>query len=212
MAARSAASVVLDLCDTPAFRDSLRYATHECFVDLSCSFSPLSSRAPVLTLSPLTTVATLLLLKLTKLFPEGVDLPNLISHASQLQATLLEFPGAQRFAMTLKIALERFAKSFSLEVPSSNPSGATGGATGDHFVASGPFADANFLTPFGASAGSMFPFLGNNHAQFDLQALPDSNWVGSELFPEWIKADAGEQDWSFGTALDDGIDRLFLPQ
>lgn len=38
MLARSSASAVLDLCDAPAFRDSLRYATHEVFVDLSCEF------------------------------------------------------------------------------------------------------------------------------------------------------------------------------
>ena len=63
------------------------------------------------------------------------------------------------------------------------------------------------LNPF----SNAFPFLGNQHAQFDLTALPDSNWVGSELFPEWIK-DTGDQDWTFDTAWSDGIDRLFLPQ
>ncbi|ORY92446.1 hypothetical protein BCR35DRAFT_297856 [Leucosporidium creatinivorum] len=177
MLARSSASAVLDLCDTPAFRDSLRYATHEVFVDLS--------------------FACLLVLKLTRLFSEGVDLPSLISKAAQLQSSLGEFPGAQRFSMTIKIALDRFAKSFNLEVPSHKAD-----------ILTGAFSDTSLLNPF----ANPFPFLGNNHAQFDMQALPDSNWVGSELFPEWIKTDTGEQDWSFESAFDYGIDRLFLPQ
>lgn len=99
--------------------------------------------------------------------------------------------------MTIKIALDRFAKSFDLEVPSHKAD-----------ILTGAFADTSLLNPF----ANPFPFLGNNHAQFDMQALPDSNWVGSELFPDWIKTDTGEQDWTFDTAFDMGIDRLFLPQ
>lgn len=142
-------------------------------------------------------VACLLVLKLTRLFSEGVDLPSLISKAAQLQSSLSDFPGAQRFSMTIKIALDRFAKSFNLEIPSHKPD-----------LLTGAFSDPSLLTPF----ANPFPFLGNNHVQFDMQALPNSDWVGSELFPEWIKTDTGEQDWTFGTAFDEGIDRLFLPQ
>lgn len=127
-----------------------------------------------------------------------MDLPSLISKAAQLQTSLGDFPGAQRFSMTIKIALDRFAKSFDLEVPSHKAD-----------ILTGAFADPSLLNPFAANP---FPFLGNNHAQFDMQALPDSNWVGSELFPDWIKTDTGEQDWTFDTAFDMGIDRLFLPQ
>lgn len=102
MAARQSANSVLELCDEPAFRSAVRYATHEVFVDLSCKLSCLVPTCILQLTLTLISDAALLVLKLSKLFPENVDMELLVQRASQLQLALFEFPGAQRFSMTIK--------------------------------------------------------------------------------------------------------------
>lgn len=143
----------------------------------------------------------MLYLKLSRLFPQGVDIPAVLKQANDLQLFLSsECPGVQRFVLTLKIAVERFGKAFKLEVPVAPTLEAS-------------YPDTLLNPP--QQLGGNFPFAGFDITSLPMSALPidDSAWVGVELYPEWLRGDAGEtQDWSFDTAWSDGIDRLFLPQ
>jgi hypothetical protein len=117
MSARQAAGAVLELCEAPAFRASIRYATQDVFVDLSCDF--ITSGAPQVRLTAdqvSISVACLLFLKLSRLFPEGIDLTLVLKQASQLQMFLRDFPEAHRFSLTIKWApaIEAFATDHAL--------------------------------------------------------------------------------------------------
>ncbi|KAK4048391.1 hypothetical protein OIO90_005861 [Microbotryomycetes sp. JL221] len=180
VSARSSAHAVLELCDDDQYRSALRCAPYEVFVDIS--------------------FACLLLLKLTRLFHDGVDLEQVAARADRLQASFYEYPGAQRFSMTIKIALDRFVRSFKLSLA------ARENLTSDPMTAPALASGLSSVVP--ATFG--FPSIGA--LPFDVSTLPDSSWVGSDLFPEWIKGEAEDQDWTFDTAWTDGIDRLFLPQ
>ena len=82
MSARQAAGAVLELCSSPTFREMIRYATQDVFVDLS--------------------FACLLHLKLSRLFPTSVDLHAVARQAQVLQSVLAEVPESQRFSLTIK--------------------------------------------------------------------------------------------------------------
>ncbi|KAK4053396.1 hypothetical protein OIV83_001560 [Microbotryomycetes sp. JL201] len=115
---------------------------------------------------------------------------------SKWDATL----GAQRFSMTIKIALDRFARHFEMELPSQKAqvNNLTVGTADTSSTAHGPAASFGF-----ANTGTL---------PFDVASLPNSDWVGADLFPEWIKGETSDQDWTFDSAWTNGIDRLFLPQ
>lgn len=83
MSARQSATLYLDIClNSPVFRGALRYATNWTIIDVS--------------------FCGLLLLKLSRLFPDGVDsLSNTMNQCKELSDLLLEFPGAQRFGRTI---------------------------------------------------------------------------------------------------------------
>lgn len=98
-----------------------------------------------------------------------------------------------------RIALERFAKAFNLEVPESKPTSSNAA-----------FSEMPSLGNAAAFQNMPFSYNGGNSLPFDFSALPDSNWVGSEVFPEWIKGDTSDQDWTFDAAWTDGIDRVSL--
>ncbi|KAM0787476.1 hypothetical protein ACM66B_003552 [Microbotryomycetes sp. NB124-2] len=179
VSARQSAQAVLETCDDANFRSALRCAPYEVFVDLS--------------------FACLLLLKLTRLFHDGVDMAQVVERADRLQSCFFELAGAQRFSMTIKIALDRFARQFGLQIPSHNTlASQSSTATAETSSASGVAAT------FGFSNTGILPF--------DVASLPNSDWVGADLFPEWIKGETSDQDWTFDSAWTDGIDRLFLPQ
>lgn len=87
MSARQSAKDYLEIwLDSAPFLVTLRYATHSTFVEVS--------------------FCVLLLLKLSRLFPDGVDsLEHVTQQCYQLQQHLQGIPRAERFARTIKCAL-----------------------------------------------------------------------------------------------------------
>ncbi|KAL8278963.1 hypothetical protein RQP46_008632 [Phenoliferia psychrophenolica] len=172
MTARQASVDLIELWMTaPSLRESIRYATQNTFVELSFS--------------------ALLLLKLSRLFPEGGSLQLVVNQCHALQALLRQFPGAERFAITVMVALERFSKAFSLSLPLAAPPESSNGAGADYLSNGG---------------------LGSVASQFDVSSLPvfsDPNWVGNDTVPEWLNDPLA---WSF-TDLDlsAGLGSIFLP-
>lgn len=170
MGARQDAVNLIELwLHTPSLRQSLRYATQTTFVDISFS--------------------ALLLLKLSRLFPEGTELQQVVDQCHELQGVLREIIPAERFGITVMVALERFSKAFSIELPTVllDNNGVT---SNDFFFGMAGLGGAG--PSYGASAvGS------------------DPNWVGSDTVPQWLNDPLA---WSF-TDLDmsAGLDKIFLP-
>lgn len=207
MSARQAATLYIDIClNAPVFRAGLRFSPIWTYVDVS--------------------FCGLLLLKLSRLFPDGVDsLSNTMNQCKELSDLLLEFPGAQRFGRTIscvvfrplrsiithpgsrRISIERFAKAFAIDLPT--PPQRQPVFPNDFLL--NPTPDIA-LSPFNIQT---------------LLPISDPSWVGSELFPEWLSSD----NWTFGPSdLDQGtlvsssslrrktlillvagLDKLFLP-
>ncbi|KDE03002.1 hypothetical protein MVLG_06470 [Microbotryum lychnidis-dioicae p1A1 Lamole] len=233
MLARQAASVILNVAALPSFRTAIRFATQDVFIEIS--------------------FACLLYLKLSRLFPEGLDLYAVAKQCCDLYSWLREYQ-AQRFSLTIKIAVERFSTSagFASDISALfnklEASSSGGGLT--HSLATtlnaalnhagGAMYGARGPATSGTSGNTNGPNLGGGEAQngagllgdpnglpnsalsgiwpnpaglgsVDLLSLPvsDSNWVGSDVLPEWLQ---GDEDWTLDSAFNDGIDRLFLPQ
>ncbi|KAI5480457.1 hypothetical protein MNV49_000610 [Pseudohyphozyma bogoriensis] len=169
--ARQAAQDVIELwLNTPSLRDALRYATQSTFVDVAFS--------------------ALLLLKLSRLFPEG-GVESVVQQCHQLSLVLCEFPRAERYHMTLRIALERFSKAFSIDLPQPTPD-----------FSAFPSDDALM------SSNTMY----NSYPSFDVPSLPvfsDQNWVGNETVPDWL---SNPSSWTFDSFdMSEGLDKIFLP-
>lgn len=74
-------------------------------------------------------------------------------------------------SLVRRIALERFAKAVNIEIPHIKPD--FGGA----------IPETVSLNSMSYNGHVAFPFL-NQQSGFDISALPNSDWVGAELFPE----------------------------
>ncbi|SCV67523.1 BQ2448_5134 [Microbotryum intermedium] len=233
MLARQAASVILNVAALPSFRMAIRFATQDVFIEIS--------------------FACLLYLKLSRLFPEGLDLYAVAKQCCDLYSWLREYQ-AQRFSLTIKIAVERFSASagFANDIStllnklesSSSSGGAThslattlnaalnhaggamyggggGGGNNGNGYGNGPKSNGGeasnapgLLGDLNGIPNSAFPGIWPNPGgpgSVNVLSLPvsDSNWVGSEVLPEWLQ---GDEDWTLDSAFNDGIDRLFLPQ
>lgn len=86
--AREAARAALQLALQPGFRDSLKAARHTQLAHAAWS--------------------AILSLKMSALLPESVEVQTLVANVADMADLLAECPESERFAITIRIALERF--------------------------------------------------------------------------------------------------------
>lgn len=173
--ARDSAAAIVSLAIDPlrAFHHAVPYAVQPEFVDIA--------------------FPALLFLKLSRLFPSDLTPAQVVRQCRDLHSFILTECKQVRFALTIRVATERFARAFGLH-PVSAPSGKVAAPMDTLDQQQQPDTVAETISQLGSA-----PFL----------ELP-VEW-GTEL-PSWLESGSSmdaDKDWEWQT--NQPLDHLFLP-